>query len=56
MEQPIPILDLHDEVEELWDEINYNIQQVLKDTRFILGPEVEAFEQETARSLALSMP
>ncbi len=47
------MLDLHDEVEELWDEINNNIQQVLKDTRFILGPEVEAFEQETAEYLGV---
>ena len=49
MEQPIPMLDLHDEVEELWDEINHNIQSVLKDTRFILGPEVQTFEREVAQ-------
>ena len=49
MEQLIPMLDLHEEVEELWDEINHNIQSVLKDTRFILGPEVESFEQEAAQ-------
>lgn len=44
--QPIPILDLNNEVELLWDELNAAVQGVLKSGAFVLGPEVQAFEAE----------
>lgn len=47
-QQPIPMLDLRGEVEELWDELNAAIQRVLRSGRFIGGPEVQAFEAEAA--------
>ena len=52
MSQPsrttIPMLDLTPEIEELWDELNAAFQRVLRSGQFILGPEVEAFEDEVA--------
>ena len=51
--EPIPMLDLKGEVEELWDEINTAIQRVLRSGQFILGPEVEAFEEEVAEFLGV---
>jgi dTDP-4-amino-4,6-dideoxygalactose transaminase len=47
----IPILNLKPEVDELWDELNQAIQGVLRSTRFIMGPNVQAFEEEAARYL-----
>ena len=44
----LPMLDLGPEIEELWDELNAAFQRVLLSGRFILGPEVEAFEREAA--------
>lgn len=44
----IPILNLKPEVEELWEELNQAVQGVLKSTQFIMGPNVKAFEAETA--------
>lgn len=46
--QRIPILDLTPEIELLWDELNAAFQRVLRSGQFIGGPEVEAFERETA--------
>ena len=51
--EPIPMLDLKGEVEELWDEINTAIQRVLRSGQFILGSEVEAFEEEVADFLGV---
>jgi dTDP-4-amino-4,6-dideoxygalactose transaminase len=51
--EKIPILDLSHEVEELWDEINAAIQRVLRSTQFILGPDVQLFEQEVAAYLGV---
>lgn len=52
-QESIPMLDLQGEVEELWDEINAAIQRVLRSGQFILGPEVEAFEEEVAEYLGV---
>jgi dTDP-4-amino-4,6-dideoxygalactose transaminase len=43
-----PILDLQPEVEALWDDLNRAIQEVLRSGRFVLGPNVQAFEEEVA--------
>jgi dTDP-4-amino-4,6-dideoxygalactose transaminase len=49
----IPLLDLNPEIEMLWDELNKAFQQVLRHGRFILGPEVEAFEHKVAQYLGV---
>lgn len=49
----VPVLDLTSEVNELWNELNAAIQRVLRSRQFIMGPEVEAFEQETAEYLGV---
>jgi dTDP-4-amino-4,6-dideoxygalactose transaminase len=49
----IPILDLRPEIEEHWDELIEAIQGVLRSGRFILGPNVEAFEEEIAAYLGV---
>ncbi len=46
--QTIPFLDLQAEYVELKDEIEHAIHHVFERNQFILGPEVEAFEQEFA--------
>ena len=50
---PIPLLDLEPEIEGLWDELNAAIQRVLRSGQFILGPEVEAFEEQVADYLGV---
>jgi dTDP-4-amino-4,6-dideoxygalactose transaminase len=45
---PVPLLDLKAEVEELWSELEPAVRGVLRSGRFVLGPEVEAFERELA--------
>jgi len=49
----IPIYDPRPEIEALWDDIQAAIHRVLKSGRFILGPEVQAFEQEVAEYLGV---
>lgn len=44
----IPILDLRPEVESLWEDLNRAVQEVLRSGRFVLGPNVQAFEEEVA--------
>ena len=46
--QRIPVLDLRPEIDEHWDELLEVIQGVLRSGQFILGPNVEAFEEEVA--------
>ena len=48
----IPLLDLAPEIDELWGELQESIGRVLRGTRFILGPEVQAFENEFAEYLS----
>lgn len=47
------MLDLTQEIEELWDEIETAVKRVLRSGRFILGNEVEAFEREVAEYLGV---
>jgi dTDP-4-amino-4,6-dideoxygalactose transaminase len=44
----VPFLDLQAAYSELHDELDAAAQRVMKSGRFILGPEVEAFEREFA--------
>lgn len=44
----VPLLDLQAQYATIRDEIRPVVDQVLESQRFILGPEVEAFEQEIA--------
>lgn len=52
-EVKIPIYDPRPEIEELWDEIQAAVHRVLRSGRYILGPEVEAFEREVAEYLGV---
>jgi len=47
----IPVLDLAPQLEALWPDLDQAVQRTLRSTRYILGPEVLAFEQEAARYL-----
>ncbi len=47
----IPLLDLTPEIEMLWDELNAAFQSVLRSGRFIMGPQVHAFEAQVAEYL-----
>jgi dTDP-4-amino-4,6-dideoxygalactose transaminase len=49
----IPLLDLKEQYQLLKLEIDAKIQEVLHSTRFILGPNVQAFEQEAADFLGV---
>ena len=51
--KPIPILDLANEVELLWDELNVAVLGVLKSGAFVLGPEVQKFESEVQAYLGV---
>jgi dTDP-4-amino-4,6-dideoxygalactose transaminase len=51
--KPIPLLDLSPEIEATWDEIEAATLAVLRSGRFILGPNVEAFEREVADYLGV---
>jgi dTDP-4-amino-4,6-dideoxygalactose transaminase len=46
--EPIPLLDLTAQYATIRDEIRSAVDRVLESQRFILGPEVEAFEREIA--------
>jgi len=45
---PVPLLDLKAEFDPIADEVRAAIERVLQTQRFILGPEVQALEQEIA--------
>jgi dTDP-4-amino-4,6-dideoxygalactose transaminase len=49
----IPMVDLKGQYESLKSEIDAALLQALGETRFILGPNVQAFEQETAAYLGV---
>jgi dTDP-4-amino-4,6-dideoxygalactose transaminase len=49
----IPALDLTPEIDLLWNEIQSAIADVMRSGQFVLGPQVHAFEEEMARSLAV---
>jgi dTDP-4-amino-4,6-dideoxygalactose transaminase len=46
--QPIPLLDLKEQHSRIGEEIRVAIDRVIESQHFILGPEVEALEQEVA--------
>lgn len=47
----IPVLDLSPEIDQHWDELNAAFVRVMRSGQFIMGPEVNAFEQEAATYL-----
>lgn len=49
----IPMLDLSEEIEELWEQLNDAMQRVLRSGTFVLGPEVAEFEREAAKFLGV---
>jgi dTDP-4-amino-4,6-dideoxygalactose transaminase len=51
--RPIPVYDPLPEVEALWEELQAAALRVLRSGRYILGPEVEAFEEEVAAYLGV---
>ena len=53
MTTPIPMLDLQPQIDALFGEFQAAVSRVIRSGRFILGPEVEAFEQEAARFLSV---
>ncbi len=53
MSAKVPLLDLGPEIEELWPELQAVLESVLRSTRFILGPNVQAFELEAAKYLGV---
>ena len=48
MSRKIPMVDLSEQTDRLWPELEKAVHDVLRSGRFILGPNVEAFERETA--------
>src|SRR5947209_9268319 len=51
---PVPLFDTRTPLEPLADELRAAIDRVVEGGRFILGPEVAAFEQEFASYLGVS--
>jgi dTDP-4-amino-4,6-dideoxygalactose transaminase len=49
----VPILDLRPDIDRQWDELTEAINEVLRSGRFILGPNVSAFEEEMAAYLGV---
>ncbi len=49
----IPMVDLKQQYAEIKDEINESLLAALEATQFILGPNVQAFEKETAEYLGV---
>lgn len=49
----IPVCDLQPEIEKHWDEFMEAFAGVLRSGRFIMGPNVRAFEEEAARYLGV---
>jgi dTDP-4-amino-4,6-dideoxygalactose transaminase len=47
------MLDLGPEVEELWPELQAALESALRSTRFVMGPNVQAFEREVAEYLGV---
>lgn len=50
---PVPMLDLKRQYESIKDEVNAAIERVLTSQHFIGGPEVDAFERESAEYLGV---
>ena len=50
----IPMVDLQGQYQDLKEEIDPAILQALGETRFILGPNVQAFEEEATAYLGVN--
>lgn len=50
---PVPVLDLTPEIEASWAELRQAAERVLRSAQFVGGPEVAAFEAETAAYLGV---
>lgn len=50
---PVPFLEITREIDELRAPLLAAMERVLEGARFILGPEVSAFEEESARALGV---
>jgi dTDP-4-amino-4,6-dideoxygalactose transaminase len=48
---PIPMLDLEEQTAALWPQLSAAFEQVMRSGRYILGPQLEAFEREAAQFL-----
>lgn len=53
MSSKIPLLDMTPETESIWDELMASIQDVIRKSQFIMGPNVRAFESEMASYLGV---
>jgi len=53
MNKKIPLVDLGQEIDEIYEEVRVAIDDVIKSRRFVLGPNVEAFEKEAADYLGV---
>lgn len=53
VEDRIPFLDLGQQIDELWDDLNEASQRVLRSGRFIMGPDVRALESEICKYLGV---
>jgi dTDP-4-amino-4,6-dideoxygalactose transaminase len=53
VKRKIPMVDLAEQTEALWPGLEKAALDVIRSGRFILGPEVEAFERETAEFLGV---
>lgn len=49
--QTVPVLDLTPEIGDLWDEVQAALLAVVRSGKFIMGPDVAAFEEEAAAFL-----
>jgi len=49
----IPLLDTWPDTESLWDEIMAAVEGVIRSGKFIMGPEVKAFEEQMAAYLGV---
>ncbi len=49
----LPLLDLGPQTDALWEELTSAVQEVIRGGRFIMGPNVKAFEQEMAAYLGV---
>jgi dTDP-4-amino-4,6-dideoxygalactose transaminase len=53
VKRKIPMVDLSEQTQALWPELEKAALDVIRSGRFILGPQVEAFERETADFLGV---
>ena len=53
MNNNIPLLDLGQEIDEIYEDVRRAIDEVIKSRRFILGPNVTAFEKEVSDYLGV---